>query len=397
MDNLQLDMFQTMALGVVSLYVGDMLNKKVSFLKKVCIPNPVTGGFVIAILVLILHLVTELDISFDDTLKDICMMIFFTTAGLQCNFKTIREGGKPLILMTILVVFLILCQNGTGIGLALMMGQRPVFGLASGSITMTGGHGTAGGFCSVLENAGLAGAPSVTMAAATFGLIAGSFMGGPLGKMLVVKYKLKPSTFHEALKKNHIQRKYGFDDNALSNISTIFITAGIGSILRNLLLNVGITVPLYFGSLIVAIIVRNISEIVPACPKLNMRNIISMGEVSLSLFLGMAIVSLRLWELASIALPLFVILSAQVVIMYLFARFLLFRFMGSNYDAAVLAGGFCGFGLGATPNALANMDAICRRYGYTPIPFIIITLVGAAFADIINISIVTVFLNLILG
>jgi len=266
--------------------------------------------------------------------------------------------------------------------------------MAAGSITMAGGHGTANGFAYLLECEGLSGATSITMAAATFGLLAGSLIGGPLGKSLIEKNKLKPLENYD-LKEESISVEGFFSESSLFNISIILVIAGIGTVLNGFLTKAGITVPIYFGSMVVAIIVRNITEYVKGCPKLHIESIDSIGEVSLALFLGIALATLCLGELAGIALQLMIILTAQVVFMYLFARYGVFNMLGRNYDAAVLAGGFCGFGLGATPNALANMEAICNRYGYTKLPFILVPVLGAAFADIININVITIILNLI--
>lgn len=386
-------MMETLALGVLALIVGNSLNRRVSFLQNICIPSPVTGGFVISLVTLLLHSCAGLDISFDSTLKDVCMLLFFTTAGLQCDFRHLKTGGRPLVVIVILVAVLIVLQNLLSIGLCGVLGQNPLLGMAAGSITMSGGHGTAGGFASLLEAKGLVGAAPISMAAATFGLIAGSVMGGPLGERLIEKFSLKPGRDVDAPVSEATIDMNIFDGGRMVAISVICLVAGVGTLVSRLISNIGLTVPTYFGALIVAIVVRNISECSGVCPKIPMKDVISTGQVCLALFLGMALVTLRLWELYEIALPLLVILISQVVLMLVFARFIAFPMMGKNYDAAVLAGGLCGFGLGATPNALANMNAICQKNGYTPIPFIIVPVVGAAFVDIINVSVITIFLN----
>jgi len=388
-------MMETLTLGVLALFVGNMLNKRVPFLRDICIPSPVTGGFMFSLLTLALHSWAGIEIDFDVTLKDFWMLLFFTTAGLQCDFKLLRTGGRPLIVLIVLVAVLIICQNLLSSGLSTIMGQHPMLGMAAGSVTMSGGHGTAGGFAPLLEAKGLFGAAPITMAAATFGLMAGSMIGGPLGKSLIDKFSLRPLENYETIVTEEFSEVSLFDDARLAAVGIVTVVVGVGSLLSSLMSDMGLTVPTYFGALIVAIIVRNVAEKWRRCPVIPMKEVISIGKISLALFLGMALVSLRLWELSDIALPLLVILMSQVLLMYLFARFVAFPMMGRNYEAAVLAGGFCGFGLGATPNALANMNAICLKYGYSPIPFIIVPIVGAAFADVINISVITLFLNIL--
>jgi len=388
-------MMETLALGVLALLIGNELNRRASFLKNICIPSPVTGGFVLSLLTLALHCCAGIDISFDATLKDVCMLLFFTTAGLQCDFRHLKTGGKPLAIITVLVAVLIVLQNLMSVGLCGIMGQNPLLGMTAGSVTMAGGHGTAGGFASVIEAKGLAGAAPISMAAATFGLIAGSVIGGPLGERLIEKFSLHPGRYSASVVTEIAPEKHMFDGNRMVAVCVICITAGAGSLLSKFITAVGLTVPTYFGALIAAIILRNFSELNGKCPKLPVEDIISVGKVCLALFLGMALVTLRLWELSDIALPLLAILLFQVLMMFLFARYVVFHFLGRNYDAAVLAGGFCGFGLGATPNALANMNAICLKNGYTPLPFILVPIVGAAFVDVINVSVITVFLNII--
>ncbi len=392
---MNLGVFETLGIGVLALLLGRYLNGKIAFFREICIPDPVTGGFVISLLALIIHHFGGLDIVFDNTLKDICMLLFFTTAGFQCDFKVLKYGGRALVIIVLLLIVLIVFQNLTGVGLSKLMGLNPLLGLAAGSITMTGGHGTAGGFSALLESMGLAGAAPITMAAATFGLISGSIMGGPLGKSLIAKYHLKCGESSEDSLSVTDSDGGGGGNKRMAAVCAISLAAAGGSLLSRLIALAGITVPTYFGALIMALIIRNISEGFKTLPKLPVSHIISIGYNCLTLFLGMALASLRLWELAELALPLMVILSAQVLLMYLFARFLAFPLMGKNYDAAVLTGGFCGFGLGATPNAMANMNAISGKYGYSPLPFIVVPIVGAAFTDIINVSVISIFLNIL--
>ena len=324
--------------------------------------------------------------------------------------------------MLVLLVVIIAMQNIMPLGITKLMGVDPLIGMAAGSISMTGGHGTAGGFASVLEGMGLHGAGTIGMAAATFGLIAGSMIGGPLAER-IIRTKLT----HEQMQPQDeeidpamagIESDEASPTGRTKRVSTneqefqqyakatycIILVMGGGTLLSWLLAKTGVTFPTYFGALILAAIVRNTIGFVKykdegkwekAEKLLDMERIISVGNICLSMFLGMAMVSLKLWELQSLALPLIVILVSQVVMMAVFAYFVAFPLLGRNYDAAVLCAGMCGFGLGATPNAMANMSAVCYKYRYTVKPFLIVPIIGAMFADLINTGIITLFLNIL--
>lgn len=396
---LNLDMIQTLALAIVAYYVGSWLKKKVSFLEKFCIPSPVVGGLIFSILTLILKETGMLTVSFDTTLQNPCMLIFFTSVGLTANFQVIKKGGKLLIIFAILTAVLLTLQNVLGVGLAKVLGQNPLLGLMAGSITMTGGHGTGGSWALVFEESyGITGAMAITMAAATFGLVSGSLMGGPLGRKLILKNGLKPAeadiVAHESVaadvadaKGSSITLKSMFDTFGL-----MAVCMGLGTIIVNGLKNVGVTMPSYIGSMIIACIIVNV-----AGKKLNVNlecNDI-LGNMGLSVFLSMALISLKLWELKAVAGPLLIILLGQTVLMALFAYFITFRLCGKNFDAAVLAAGHCGFGMGATPNAMANMDAVTSRFGPSPTAYLVIPIVGAFLVDFMNLAVITAFVNMI--
>ena len=393
--SIELDMMQTMAVGILALLLGEVLNRRVRVLKHICIPSPVSGGLIFSLLTLALYKFGNIEIGFNGTLKDICMIMFFTTVGFQSDLKVLKKGGKPLVMLVIIVALLITVQNLVGVGLAKALGINPLIGMAAGSVTMCGGHGTAAGFSSLMEKLGLQSATTVLMAAATFGLLGGSLLGGPLAGRIIRRKGLADTedasgnwSWHEddTLKSSSSYAKAVFE---------IFLAAGIGTLVSKLLALTGLTFPTYFGALVTAVVIRNVSEHIPGCPRPSMVEISSIGGISLMLFLGMAMVSLRLWELSGIALPLLLILAVQVGVIALFARFVAFPLLGRNYDAAVLVGGLCGFGLGATPNAMANMSAVCSRFRYAPMPFVIIPIVGAMFVDIINIGVISLFLSFI--
>ena len=305
------------------------------------------------------------------------------------------------------------------LGITRIMDVDPLIGMAAGSISMTGGHGTAGGFASVLERMGLQGAGTIGMAAATFGLIAGSMVGGPLAEK-IIRTKLTHEQVQqdeeidpamagiesdEASPTGRAKRvssnEQEFQQYAKAFYCIIFVMGG-GTIMSWLFAKTGITFPTYFGALILAAFVRNTIGFISykengkwkkAEKLLDMERIVSVGNICLSLFLGMAMISLKLWELQNLALPLIVILISQVIMMALFAYIVAFPLLGRDYDAAVLCAGMCGFGLGATPNAMANMSAVCYKYRYTVKPFLIVPIIGAMFADLINTGIITLFLN----
>ena len=392
-----LDAYASAGVGVIALLLGMFFTRKIPFLKRFCIPAPVSGGLLVSLLTLLLYSVFGIECTFDGTVKDLCMMLFFTSVGFQSNLKVLRTGGRPLLVMIGLVAVLIVVQNLISVGIAAGLHLDPLFGMAAGSVPMSGGHGTSGGFSPLLEQMGLPGASSITMAAATFGLVAGSLLGGPLGEALIRRHKLAEQSVQadiladvEATNTATSSREY------LRGACELVIAMALGTLLSKLLALTGITFPTYFGALLAACALRNVFGLSPKWEKeLSVGEIVSIGDICLQLFLGMAMASLRLWELASLALPLTLILLAQVAFMALYGAFVAFPLLGKNYDSAVLVSGLCGFGLGATPNAMANMSAVCFKYRYAVNPFIIVPIIGAMFVDIINTGVVTLFLNLL--
>lgn len=394
--DITLDMYQTVAVAVVVLMIGNFLKKKISFLQKFCIPSPVIGGLLFAIFTLILYATGIAVIDFDDTLKEVCMVLFFTSVGFQANLKVLKSGGKALIVFLVLVVALIIGQNFASIGLANVLGLDSLTGMTTGSIPMIGGHGTAGAFGPVLEDFGVSGATTVCTAAATFGLIAGSLMGGPIGNRLIKKHNLldtiktEDDSFLVEEEEKH-ERHFSMYAPA---VFQLIIAVGIGTIVSELLSLTGMTFPIYIGAMIVAAIMRNIGEYTGKIT-IHMGEINDLGGICLSLFLGIAMITLKLWQLADLALPLVILLAGQSVLMFLFAYFVVYNIMGRNYDAAVIAAGTCGFGMGATPNAMANMQAICDKYAPSVKAYLIIPIVGSLFADFLNSLTITFFINLL--
>ena len=393
-----LDMYASAGVGAVALLLGMFFTRKVAFLKRFCIPAPVSGGLLISLLTLLLYILFGIECKFDGTVKDLCMMVFFTSVGFHCNMKELRMGGRPLVVLTALVAVLIVAQNFISLGIAKGLGVDPLVGMAAGSIPMSGGHGTSGGFSPLLEQMGLESAQSVTMACATFGLVAGSLLGGPLGEALIRRHKLcEPSASDEVTPVSKPDKvSHTATVEYLKGACLLIIAMALGSGVSKLLALTGVTFPTYFGALLAACILRNVFGLFPKwAAKLSVGEVVSIGDVCLQLFLGMAMASLRLWELASLALPLTLILAAQVAFMALYGAFVAFPLLGRSYDSAVMVSGLCGFGLGATPNAMANMSAVCYKYRYALKPFIVVPIIGAMFLDIINTGVVTLFLHYI--
>ena len=393
---IQLDMYQTLAVAVLVLLLGNYLKKKIYFLQKFCIPAPVIGGLIFAIMTCICYVTGIAEFSFDDTLREVCMVFFFTSVGFQANLKVLKSGGKSLIVFLGLVIVLIILQNLTAVGLAKLLNFNPLIGMCTGSIPMVGGHGTAGAFGPVLEDLNIKGATTICTAAATFGLIFGSLIGGPLGKRLIEKHSLLNTTANEddsllvEDEKKHERHTNMYADAVFQLILAI----GVGTIFTMLLTKTGLTFPIYIGAMLAAALMRNICEYT-GIATIHMGEINDLGGISLSLFLGMAMITLRLWELASLALPLVILLAAQVLLIIIFTYVIEFNIMGRDYDAAILVSGTCGFGTGATPNAMANMQAVCDQYVPSIKAYLLIPLVGSLFADFLNSLVITFFINLL--
>lgn len=408
---ISLDMLQSAGIGALALILGMLMTRNIKWLQKFCIPSPVSGGLVFSIATLILYKVFHVELSFDGTLKDVFMLTFFTSVGFQSNLKVLKQGGKTLVMMLVLLVGIIILQNAMPLAITKLFHVSPLVGMAAGSIPMAGGHGTAGGFSSLLESMGLHGAGTVTMAAATFGLIAGSVIGGPIAEKLI---RTKLTYEHETEKDFDVdpamagiesdeaspagrEKHLSSDEIEFQRYANaayiLLVVMAAGTLMSKLMQSTGITFPTYFGALVSAAVIRNLVELTPWARKLEMEKIVSLGNIALSVFLGMAMISLKLWELQSLALPLISILTCQIVMMILVTYFVAFPLLGKDYDAAVLVAGICGFGLGATPNAMANMSAVCYKYHYSVKPFLIVPIIGAMFVDLINTGIITTFLN----
>ena len=393
---IQIDMYQTLAVSVLVLILGQFLKKRINFLEKFCIPAPVIGGLLFAVLTCVCYSLGIAEFTFDDTLREVCMVFYFTSVGFQANLKVLKSGGKSLFIFLGLVVVLIVSQNFLALGVSKLLHLDPLVGLCTGSIPMVGGHGTAGAFGPVLEDFDVKGATTICTAAATFGLIAGSLIGGPIGKRLIDRKKLLDTAVAEddSILVEDEKKHERHTNMYAAAVFQLIIAVGIGTIISELLTKTGLTFPIYIGAMIAAAVIRNIGEYSGKFD-IYMGEINNLGGICLSLFLGMAMITLKLWQLAELALPLIILLSAQLILMILFTYFVVFNVMGRDYDAAVLSAGTCGFGMGATPNAMANMQAICDRYVPSVKAYLIIPLIGSLFADFLNSLVITFFINIL--
>ena len=391
---IQLDMYQTIAVAVVVLMLGKFLKKRCSVLERFCIPAPVIGGVLFAIFTCICYATGIAEFEFDDILKEVCMVFFFTSVGFQANLKVLKSGGKSLIVFLGLVVVLIVTQNFMAIGLSKLLHISPLVGLCTGSIPMVGGHGTAGAFGPVLEDFGVKGASTLCTAGATFGLIAGSMIGGPIGKRLIEKKNLLSTAIVEddSLLVEEEKKHERHTSMYPSAVFQLIIAIGIGTIVSYFLSMTGLTFPIYIGAMIAAAVIRNVGEYSGKFT-IYMGEINDIGGISLSLFLGIAMITLKLWQLADLALPLIVLLAGQSLLIFLYTYFVVFNVMGRDYDAAVLSSGVCGFGMGATPNAMANMQAVCEKYEPSVKAYLLVPLIGSLFADFLNSLVITFFIN----
>lgn len=393
MITLQLDMYQAIALAALVYCLGRTMVKKLAFLNRYCIPAPVAGGVVFALLHLALYAGGILELTFDSTLQSVFMTIFFCTVGFTACFRLLKKGGVQVFIFLALAVGICIVQDAAGSALAAVFGLDPLLGLCMGSMPLVGGHGTSGSFGPLLEESyGVAGATTVALAAATYGLVAGSMMGGPVARARVVKHGLKSTAAEEGNATAEVASP--IDGNQFINAAMfIAVAIGLGTFIYNGFKAIGLTFPTYIGAMLAAAAIRNIWDV--QGKDLPMEEIDALGGLSLNLFLSMAMMTLKLWQLAALALPMIVILLVQTVIMFLYANFLVFNIMGRDYEAAAMTTAFCGFGMGATPNAMANMRALAENYGPAPRAFFVVPLVGSLFVDFFNAMVLTTFMNLL--
>lgn len=395
---LNLTTIQTMALAVIVLYLGKTINNTFKFLKENCIPDAVTGGTLFSILTLIGHETGILSFVFEDTLRDVFMIAFFTTVGFSASIKLLKKAGLPVLMFLIAAVALAVLQNVFGIAMAKFLHINLLIGLATGSLATTGGPGTAGAFGPIIEAVGAGqaeGATMVAMATATYALIAGSIIAGPICKRLINKHNLlNKKNENDLFESTGGKVKMLSAKKILPSGFQVVIAMGVGSLISNFLSSLGMVLPPYIGAMFAASIMRNLSDYSGKF-EIDLDIISVIGSFTLAMFLSMTLMSFRLWELKELALPLILMLLGQTVLMGVFAYFVTFNLTGRDYDAAVMTGGHCGCGFGTTPKALANMEALTDKYLPSPKAFFVIPIVGGLFIDFFNAAIITFFINLV--
>ncbi|AZR58938.1 sodium/glutamate symporter [Eikenella corrodens] len=400
---IEVNSYYTLIAATLVLLLGKLMVNKIKFLRDFNIPEPVAGGLVAAICLFSLHAATGIGFQFQKPLQDAFMLIFFTSIGLSADFSRLKAGGIPLVVFTAIVGAFIFVQNIIGVGLASVFGLHPMTGLITGSITLTGGHGTAAGWAPDLIKYGVPAAAELGMASATFGLVAGGIIGGPVARRLINKMGRKPlDSTVSADDQAHDSTDNMFERagqtrliTATSAIETLAMFAAclsFAEVMDGLDKQYLFDLPKFVWALFGGVVLRNV---LVSAFKFNMfdRAIDVFGNASLSLFLAMALLNLQLWQLTDLAGKVTIILLIQTVVMILYATYVTYVFMGRDYDATVLAAGHCGFGLGATPTAVANMQSITERFGSSHKAFLIVPLVGAFFVDIINALILAGFVN----
>ncbi len=394
--NYQFDAFMTIVAAVAVLLVGYVFVNKVSILKKYNIPEPVAGGLIAAVITYILFKSSNITVNFDTNIQQIFMLMFFTSVGLSASLVKLKEGGKSLLIFLVCVIVFVLLQNVVGISLAKVLGLDPLIGLITGSVTLTGGHGTAGAWGTIFEQEhGVHGAIVLGMASATFGLIIGGVIGGPITKFLIRRYQLAeeipaatgrneaPPSAQTAPFEFPEKTRLITADDAVKTMGMFAICISFAYFMTGVAKGQWFELPSFVWALMCGVVLRNILEHGLRVQVFD-RCIDVFGNASLALFLAMALMSLQLWLLADLAGPLVIILIVQTLFLALYLYFVTFRVMGKNYDAAVLCAGQCGVNLGATPTAIANIQAVTNTYGPSHKAFLIIPLTGAFFVDIVN-------------
>lgn len=391
--------YGTLVAASLVLLLGNRLVKWIPALHTYTIPEPVTGGLVVAIGLLVVRVAGHAEVRFDTALQAPMMLAFFATIGLNANLASLKQGGPMLLRFLGVVIGLLVLQNAVGIGLAYALGVDPLLGLLAGSITLSGGHGTGAAWSKVFaEHHGLQSATEAAIACATFGLVTGCILGGPVARLLMRRVT-KPDAQQAA---TPVDSALAFEEPKaeqpttpaafIATLALIAISLTVGEALSNLLAGTAFELPSFVCVLFIAVLLSN--GLAVAGKPVAEHAVALLGNVSLALFLAMALMTLKLWDLAALALPVISILAAQTALMALYAIFVTFRVMGRNYDAVVLAAGHCGFGLGATPTAIANMQAVTNRFGHSHLAFLIVPMAGAFFIDIANAIVIKSYLAL---
>lgn len=395
---IQLDLIQTLLVALIILFVGYGLNYKIPVLKKNNLPEPVVGGIAFSLLTMILYTQFGITFEFDMTLKNPFMLVFFTTVGMGASLKLLVKGGPKVVLFLGVATLYLVFQNAIGVSLAMLTDLHPLNGMLAGSVTLSGGHGTGATYAEMftsLQN--VQGTFELAMACATFGLILGGLIGGPVTQRLIKKYNLQGSgeekTDDDVITYNPEDEDRITPRGMMETMLLLALCIVAGTFVFQFFKSIDIPLPSFICPLLVGILVCNLFEQTKVY-KIKGRCVDNLGTISLSLFLTMALMSLRIWELVNLAGPMLIILAVQTTFLALYTSFVTFKVMGKDYDAAIIAGGHCGFGLGATPTAVANMEALVSKYGASPTAFLVVPMVGAFFIDISNTLVIQLYLSL---
>ena len=404
LSQLSVEPVEVLVLSILVLYLGMFLNDKIRFLGDNYIPPAVTGGLICSGIVTLIYFVAHAQINFDMQVRDVLLLVFFSTVGLSAKLRTLGAGGKALgLLVGVAAVFLVI-EDITGIGLSMLLGAHPGYGLLAGSVSFAGGHGTAIAWGAQADAAGLKGASELGIAFATFGLVAGGLIGGPIAKRLVAKYRLQGPALDTDSTPNNQQAASSADASEdkgsagelkqiLAGVLVLALCVQFGHAVNRYLFSEGVVLPGFLTSMLVGILITNTADLLNW--RINKVTVDKFGEVALNLFLSMSLMSMQLWTVAGAFGKITFVLIIQMLVMTIFAIYIVFWVMGRDYDAAVIASGFAGLGLGATPVAIANMSSITSRFGPSPKAYLVVPLVGAFFIDLLNAATIKFFIGVI--
>lgn len=413
---LKIDMIQAAALGVIMYYFGVWVRTKIPILVRLSVPAPAIGGLLVAFLVAFLQSNQIIGVSFDGTLQSVLMVMFFCTVGMNASYTLLLKGGLMIVGFWAVATLVAVVQNIAGVSIATIFGLDPLIGILAGSVSMIGGLGTAGAFGPLFETEfAVEGGAAAAIACATFGMVAGSLLGGPLAEWIIKTHKIEtphaavmegvssqkgdsPDSYHEEVgalveEEQHLGKEEEevkvSGPHLMKNLGWVVVAMGFGSAISLFLKNAGITLPGYIGAMLAAVVIRNIGDLSKAY-EIDTKAVGMISDISLAIFVTMAINSLKLWQLVDLAVPLLIMMAVQCVMLLILAYFLVFWLFGRDYDATVMAAGLMGFGLGATPNALVNMQAVSAKYGYAAKAFFVVPIVGAFLIDFTNATAITI-------
>lgn len=406
METLTMNMVQTTGFAIIVLLIGMLVRKIVRFFTKYCIPAPVIGGLIFSIVTTILRSANILEFDFDTTLQSFFQIMYFCTIGFAASFKMLKVGGSKVVKFLVIASIFALLQDVLAVGLADTVGIEPLLALMTASPALTGGMGTSAAVAPSVEALGYSAATTVAVTAATFGILCGSVMGGPVATRLIERHDLfrkfqtrttKEDSFDLSILED--KKKFLSSKTICSGMFVILLCMGIGAYVTNGINSVvgnfvdGVSFPAYLGAMLIACIFRNVTDHSTVFGELPKEEMDALGDAARNVFLGIALMSLELWELVNLAIPMLILLLLQVVLAYIFANFICFPLMGRDYDAAMISCGLIGFGMGSTSNAIANMDAVSAKYAYSKTPYFVVPIVGALFIDFINIFIIFGFIG----